>query len=86
MGEKLTEKEAIERGFHIGSIKWFDEVKGYGFIIDDEPGRPDVFCHASVFDKHGIKASELQRIGFKPRQGPKGMAAHELVDVSGGKS
>lgn len=78
----MTELEAVQQGFKIGTIKWFDEVRGYGFIIDDETRR-DVFCHKSAFTKAGIEPKDNARIAFRSAEGPKGIAANELTYVRG---
>lgn len=76
----MTEKEAVNSGFSLGVVKWFDVDKGYGFIVDDT-GPPDIFCHATVFSKAAIVPVDGMRIAFKSRQGPKGLAAIELAVV-----
>lgn len=59
-----------------GKIKWYNESKGYGFIITDE-GK-DVFVHQSGFSRDYGYISEDQKVVFTIKQGDKGLVA---VDV-----
>jgi len=54
-----------------GTVKWFDDTKGYGFI-ETEEGR-DVFVHHSAIQDSGFRSlSEGQRVQFDISSGPKG--------------
>lgn len=56
-----------------GTVKWFNNSKGYGFINRDEKGKPDVFVHYSAIQSDGYKQlSEGDRVEFEIEQGPKG--------------
>ncbi len=58
-----------------GSVKWFNEAKGYGFIAQDNGG-PDVFVHYSNITGNGFKTlKEGQQVEFEMGQGPKGPCA-----------
>jgi CspA family cold shock protein len=58
-----------------GTVKWFDEAKGYGFI-SPEDGSKDVFVHHTGIAGSGFKTlAEGQRVTFDVQQGPKGPAA-----------
>jgi CspA family cold shock protein len=62
-----------------GTVKWFNESKGYGFIKPEDGGK-DVFVHHSAIKGGGFKTlAEGQRVTFDVKQGPKGLQA---VDVS----
>jgi len=61
-----------------GTIKWFNEAKGYGFIARD--GQSDLFVHYSAIQGNGFKTlKEDQRVEFEVGQGPKGPQALNVV-------
>jgi len=61
-----------------GTVKWFDESKGFGFI-EQESGA-DVFAHFSAITGSGFKTlTEGQRVEFVVTQGPKGPQAEKIV-------
>ena len=58
-----------------GTVKWFNEAKGFGFITPQD-GSKDVFVHYSAIAGSGFRSlSEGQRVSFEIQQGPKGPAA-----------
>jgi len=58
-----------------GSVKWFNESKGFGFISQDDGG-DDVFVHFSSIEGSGFKTlTEGQRVTYEIEQGPKGLKA-----------
>ena len=58
-----------------GTVKWFDEAKGFGFIARED-GDKDVFVHHSAILGTGFKTlAEGQRVTFEVQQGQKGPAA-----------
>ncbi len=64
-----------------GTVKWFNDQKGYGFIARDEGGG-DVFVHHSAIQMQGFKTlAEGQRVEFTIEVGPKGPAAVNVVKV-----
>jgi CspA family cold shock protein len=63
-----------------GTVKWFDESKGFGFI-EQESG-PDVFAHFSAISSEGFKTlAEGQQVEFTITQGQKGPQAESIVAV-----
>jgi len=59
----------------IGTVKWFNVTKGYGFIAPDEGGK-DVFVHVSSVSRSGIGSlHEGQRISFELERGQQGRVA-----------
>lgn len=60
-----------------GTVKWFDEKKGYGFISRDDGG--DVFVHYSAIQMDGFKTlREGQKVEFEVTQSPKGEQASNV--------
>ncbi|MEW5830676.1 MAG: cold-shock protein [Chloroflexota bacterium] len=64
----------------IGTVKWFNGTKGYGFIARE--GGPDVFVHFSAIEGNGFRnLDEGQKVEFTVEQGPKGPQAANVVKV-----
>lgn len=62
----------------IGTVKWFSDEKGFGFITPDEGGE-DLFCHFSAVNMNGFKTlKEGQKVQFEVTQGPKGKQASNV--------
>ena len=62
-----------------GTVKWFDNTKGYGFVSRENGGK-DVFVHHTAIAGTGYKSlDEGQRVEFEVTQGPKG---DQAVNVS----
>lgn len=63
----------------IGKVKWFNENKGYGFILQDEGGR-DVFVHYSEIKEDGYRTlSEGETVEFDVAESPKGPQAKDVI-------
>ncbi len=63
-----------------GTVKWFNEVKGFGFI--EQQGGPDVFAHFSAIASTGFKTlTEGQQVQFTVTNGAKGPQAENIVGI-----
>jgi len=64
-----------------GTVKWFNDEKGFGFITRDD-GEKDVFCHHSAIKADGFRSlTEGQKVEFDVVQGQKGPAAENVTSV-----
>ncbi len=65
-----------------GTVKWFNDAKGFGFITPDDGGE-DLFAHFSSIQMTGFKTlKEGQRVSYDVIQGPKGKQALNITNIS----
>ena len=65
-----------------GTVKWFNDAKGYGFITPDD-GSEDLFAHFSAIQMDGFKTlKEGQKVKFEVTQGPKGKQASGIQSAA----
>ena len=72
----------MSTGTKTGTVKWFNEGKGFGFIAQDGGGA-DLFAHFSEIAGSGFKTlAENQRVEFEVKQGQKGLQAGNIRPIA----
>jgi CspA family cold shock protein len=72
----------IDMTIQTGTVKWFNETKGYGFIAPDGGGK-DLFAHFREIQGTGFKTlAENDRVQFNVTQGPKGDQAANISPIA----
>ncbi|HUW37495.1 MAG TPA: cold-shock protein [Rhodocyclaceae bacterium] len=62
----------------IGTVKWFNDAKGFGFITPED-GSGDLFAHFSAINSSGFKSlQENQKVSYDVTTGPKGLQASNI--------
>jgi CspA family cold shock protein len=71
---RYTKKEGLSNTMEQGTVKWFNDAKGYGFI--SRQSGEDVFVHFSAIQSNGFRSlKEGQAVSFTVEKGPKGLQA-----------
>ena len=80
-GGMLTDTQTSSGGVVWGQVKWYDAVKGYGFVVPDGGG-PDIMVHASCVRAFGkLALAEGARVQLLASHGQRGLNAQELLEV-----
>lgn len=70
----------------IGTVKWFNDAKGFGFI-EPEGGGDDVFAHFSAIQMEGFRTlKQGSKVRFEVVQGPKGQLAQNIAALESGRA
>jgi cold shock protein len=65
-----------------GTVKWFNDAKGFGFITQSDGGE-DVFCHHTAIKAEGFRSlAEGQKVEFDVTKGPKGLQAANVRPIA----
>jgi cold shock protein len=68
----------------VGTVKWFNDAKGFGFI-EPEGGGADVFAHFSAIQMDGFRTlRQGSKVSFEVAEGPKGQLAQNILLIESG--
>src|SRR3954452_17547630 len=74
-------RQQRKKSMSTGTVKWFNDAKGFGFITQDDGGE-DVFCHHTAIAAEGFRTlAEGQKVSFDVTKGPKGLQAQNVKPV-----
>jgi CspA family cold shock protein len=77
-GSDFTSHHQGTRKMSQGTVKWFNDAKGFGFITPED-GSKDLFVHFSEIQGGGFKSlTEGQRVQYVTKEGPKGLQASQI--------
>lgn len=80
-GNRRENRKEVHR-MATGTVKWFNDAKGFGFIVQDNGG-PDVFCHHTAIQADGFRSlAEGQKVEFETKKGPKGLQAANVRPIA----
>jgi len=78
---RVHEKKRVHTVMATGTVKWFNDAKGFGFITQDGGGE-DVFCHHTAIQADGFRTlAEGQKVEFEVTKGPKGLQAASVRPI-----
>ena len=80
-GASCRREHSKARRMATGTVKWFNDAKGFGFITQDGGGE-DVFVHHTAIQAEGFRTlAEGQKVSFEVSRGPKGLQAQNVKPV-----
>jgi CspA family cold shock protein len=78
----FTERKEHIQHMATGTVKWFNDAKGFGFITQADGGE-DVFCHHTAIQADGFRSlAEGQKVEFDVTKGPKGLQAANVRPIA----
>ena len=79
--EEELENKSSDDGHVVGKVKWFDPVKGFGFVVSDEGG-PDILLHANVLRNFGQSSvADGARIEISVQRTDRGVQATQVLSI-----